>query len=41
LERCGLIRRVPRQARSIELLVAPGEVPALRPQSIKTSVSKY
>jgi len=41
LERCGLIRRVPRQARSIELLVAPGEVPALRPQSIKTPVSKY
>jgi DNA-binding MarR family transcriptional regulator len=41
LERRGLIRRVPHQARSIEILVAPNEVPALRPQSIKTSVSGY
>ena len=41
LERLGLIRRVPRQARSIELLVAADELPPLRPQSIKTTVVRY
>jgi DNA-binding MarR family transcriptional regulator len=30
LERKGLIRRQPRQARSIELLIAPEELPILR-----------
>lgn len=41
LEQRGLIRRQPRQARSIELLVPPDEIPPLRPQSIKTSVVRY
>ena len=41
LERRGLIRRVPRQARSIELLLAVDELPPLRPQSIKTTVVRY
>jgi len=41
LERRGLIRRVPRQARSIELVIDPDDVPALRPQPIKTTVSGY
>jgi hypothetical protein len=39
LERLGLIRRTPRQARSIELLVPAEELPALQP--IKTSVAGY
>jgi len=39
LERLSLIRRTPRQARSIELLVPPEELPALQP--IKTSVAGY
>jgi DNA-binding MarR family transcriptional regulator len=41
LERRGLIRRVPRQARSIEILVAREELPPLREQPIKTTVSGY
>lgn len=41
LERHGLIHRVPRQARSIELLVAATELPPLSPQPIKTSVPRY
>ncbi len=41
LEQRGLIRRQPRQARSIELVVATDEIPPLRPQSIKTSVPRY
>ncbi len=41
LEQRGLIRRVPRQARSIELVIDPDEVPPLRPQPIKTSVDGY
>ena len=41
LERRGLIRRVPRQPRSIELCLGVEEIPALRPQSIVTSVSRY
>ena len=41
LERRGLIRRVPRQARSIELCLSAQEIPQLRPQSIVTSVSRY
>jgi Mn-dependent DtxR family transcriptional regulator len=41
LERLGLIRRVPRQPRSIQLCVPADEIPALRPQSIETSGSRY
>jgi SOS-response transcriptional repressor LexA len=41
LERRGLIRRVPRQPRSIELCLPVEEIPALQPQSIVTSVSRY
>jgi DNA-binding MarR family transcriptional regulator len=39
LEKLGLIRRTPRQARSIELLVSPDELPALQP--INTPVVRY
>jgi Mn-dependent DtxR family transcriptional regulator len=39
LERRGLIRRVPRQARSIEVTVPAAELPTLQP--IKTSVAGY
>ena len=41
LERRGLIHRVPRQARSIELLIAADQIPPLRPQPIKTTVVRY
>jgi DNA-binding MarR family transcriptional regulator len=41
LERRGLIRRVPRQARSIELLIAADQLPPLRPQPIRTTVAGY
>jgi Mn-dependent DtxR family transcriptional regulator len=41
LERRGLIRHLPRQARSIELTVATDALPPLRPQPIKTSVVGY
>lgn len=39
LERRGLIRRIPRQARSIELLIDPADIPPLQP--IKTTVARY
>ena len=39
LERLGFIRRTPRQARSIELLVPVDQLPRLQP--IKTSVAGY
>ena len=39
LERLRLIRRVPRQARSIELLVPAADLPQLQP--IKTAVAGY
>jgi DNA-binding MarR family transcriptional regulator len=39
LERNGLISRVPGQARSIELLVPPENLPPLQP--IKTSAARY
>ena len=39
LERRGLIRRVPRQARSIEVVVPAAELPVLQP--IKTPVARY
>lgn len=41
LEKRELIRRRPRQARSIEISVAPEKIPLLRPQPIKTSVAGY
>src|SRR4051794_39308069 len=39
LERLGLIRRVPRQPRSIELLVPAADLPKLQP--INTAVARY
>jgi len=39
LERLGFIRRTPRQARSIELLIPDDELPKLQP--IITSVAGY
>ena len=39
LERRGLIRRVPRQARSIALLVPPADLPQLQP--INMPVARY
>ena len=41
LERRGLIRRTPGQARSIALCVPAGEIPPLQPQTIETSASRY
>lgn len=43
LAQAGLIRRTPRVARSIELLLDPALLPALRPpaQPIKTSVQRH
>ena len=39
LEARGLIRRIPRQPRSLEVTLSPGDLPALQP--IKTSVAGY
>jgi len=41
LEERGLIRRLPRQPRSIEVALDPGELPRLLPQPIKTTVERY
>lgn len=41
LERRGLIRRVPRQPRSIQLCLPTDALPPLRPQSIETTVPRY
>ncbi len=41
LERRGLIRRVPRQARSIELRISAEKIPPLQRQPIKTSAARY
>jgi DNA-binding MarR family transcriptional regulator len=44
LERAGLIRRQPGVARSIEVLVDPDDLPALRADSerpVKSSVQRY
>ena len=41
LESRGLIRRLPRQARSIELLIPSDEIPPLKPQPINSSVGRY
>jgi DNA-binding MarR family transcriptional regulator len=40
LEKRGLIRRVPRQPRSIELAISDG-IPPLQPRPIKSSGSRY
>jgi repressor LexA len=40
LEKRGLIRRVPRQPRSIELTISDG-IPPLNPQPIKSTVPRY
>ena len=41
LERRGLISRMPRQARSLTVLVHPDELPRLLPQSVHTPMSRY
>lgn len=42
LERARLIRRQPRLARSIDLLVEPDSLPRLRPnEPVKSSVQRY
>jgi DNA-binding MarR family transcriptional regulator len=41
LERRGLIARLPRQPRSIQLRVVPDELPRLHPQPVKTSLAGY
>jgi DNA-binding MarR family transcriptional regulator len=41
LERQGFIRRQPRVARSIELLLPPELLPILREPPVKTSVQRY
>lgn len=41
LESRGLIRRTPRQARSIELCIAATDIPLLVPQKIISSVARY
>jgi DNA-binding MarR family transcriptional regulator len=41
LERRGLLRRTPRQARSLTVLVDPDELPRLLPQPFHSSVSRY
>ena len=41
LERLGLIRRIPRQARSIDLCLPAEEIPPLRAQPVHSSVSRY
>src|SRR6185312_14557795 len=41
LERRGLIRRIPHQARSIALCIPAEEIPPLQPQPIETSATRY
>jgi DNA-binding MarR family transcriptional regulator len=41
LEQRGLVRRLPRQPRSIEVALDPDEIPRLLPQPIKSSVARY
>jgi len=41
LEQRGLVRRLPRQPRSIEVALDPDELPRLLPQPIKSSVAGY
>ena len=41
LEKLGLIRRTPRQARSIEVCLSADDIPRLLPQPFHSSVSRY
>ncbi len=41
LERLGFIRRTPRTARCIEVLVAPEHLPVLHREPVKSSVQRY
>lgn len=41
LEHRGLIDRVPRQPRSIKILISPDDIPALLNRPIKSSVARY
>ena len=41
LEKKELIRRIPRQSRSIEILIGSDEIPPLRDQPIKSSAARY
>jgi hypothetical protein len=41
LEHRGLIERVPRQPRSIKILISPDDIPAPLNRPIKSSVSRY
>ncbi len=41
LEQRELIRRLPRQPRSIEVVLDPKQLPRLLPQPIKSSVARY
>lgn len=41
LERRGLIRRIPRQARSIAICIPAKDIPPLQPQPIETSATRY
>ena len=41
LEQRGLIRRLPRQPRSIEVILDPSELPRLLSRPIKSSVARY
>jgi DNA-binding MarR family transcriptional regulator len=41
LERLGFIRRTPRTARSIEVLVPPELLPVLQREPVKSSVQRY
>jgi len=41
LEQRGLVRRLPRQPRSIEVALDSSELPRLLPQPIKTTAERY
>jgi len=41
LERLGFIRRTPRTARSIEVLLPPEHLPVLQREPVKSSVQRY
>jgi hypothetical protein len=41
LEQRGLIRRIPRQARSIAICIPVEQIPPLQPQPIEISAARY
>jgi DNA-binding MarR family transcriptional regulator len=41
LERRGLIRRIARQPRSIQILIGADKIPPLKDQPIKTTAARY